>query len=74
MLQKPHSQQIDSVSLGQRGIGQLSRPKVDVQLVAMLCNQGCVWVGQGDMIIVLYFSGQSKVQAKVRRAKRLFAA
>ena len=46
----------------------------DVQLVPILCNQGCVWVGQGDMIIVLYFAGQSKVQAKVRRAKRLCAA
>lgn len=73
MLQKPHSQQIGSVSLGQRRIGLLS-PKVDVQLVAILCNQGCVWVGQGDMIIVLSFAGQSKVQAKVRRAKRLCAA
>lgn len=39
MLQKPHSQQIGSVSLGQRGIGLLS-PKVDVHLVAILCNQG----------------------------------
>ena len=73
MLQKPHSQQIGSVSLGQRGIGLLS-PKIDVQLVAILCNQGCVWVGQGDMIIVLSFAGQSKVQTKVRRAKRLSAA
>lgn len=73
MLQKPHSQQIGSVSLAQRGIGLLS-PKVDVQLVAILCNQGCVWVGQGDMIIVLSFAGQSEVQAKVRRAKRLCAA
>lgn len=73
MLQKPHSQQIGSVSLGQRGIGLLN-PKVDVQLVAILCNQRCVWVGQGDMIIVLYCAGQSKVQAKGRRAKRLCAA